>query len=427
MTDAFDALRIPDAPVTPDLEFASSLRARVERALLAPRAVPMSVTEAPTADVTASSQSPSQPPSQHNITPYLAAADARAAVNFYVDAFGAARRGEPIVMPDGRIGHVEIVVGDSVLMLADEYPELDLLAPVTRGGPSQSLRLEVADPDAVVQRAVEAGAELERPVADSPHGRGGVVRDPSGHRWMVSREAPSAAAPRPGDVVYASLWTDDVERAERFYGAVLGWVTVRGYGPQERQVTNAGSRLGLSGGHARPTAMLCYAVPDVDAAVAAVRAAGGTAGDPTDEPHGRVADCVDDMGVPFALWTGSSAPAPAPEALPAIAHLMLRTPDARRARAFYGTVLGWGFAPARVPDGWNVRATGREPRPRTSIWGGHSEDAAVVPAFTVADLAAAVRTVRAAGGISTEPEQRRFGTEAECRDDQGGRFQLVER
>jgi predicted enzyme related to lactoylglutathione lyase len=423
MTDAFDALRIPDAPAAPDLEFASALRARIERALLAPRGVRMSVTEATTTDVAA----PSQPPSQHSITPYLAAADARAAVDFYVDAFGAVRRGEPIVMPDGRIGHVEIAVGDGVLMLADEYPELDLLAPVTRGGPSQSLRLEVADPDVVVQRVVAAGGVLERPVADSPHGRGGVVRDPSGHRWMVSREAPTTAAPRPGDVVYTSLWTDDVERAERFYGAVLGWATVRGYGPQERHVTNAGTRLGLSGGHPRPTAMLCYAVPDVDAAVAVVRAAGGTAGDPTDEPHGRVADCVDDMGVPFALWTGSPAPAPAPEARPAIAHLVVRTPDARRARAFYGTVLGWGFAPARVPDGWNVRTAGAEPRPRTSIWGGHSDDAAVVPTFAVPDLAAAVRTVRVAGGTSTEPELRRFGTAAECSDDQGGRFQLVER
>ncbi|HEY4420289.1 MAG TPA: VOC family protein [Pseudonocardia sp.] len=418
MTDAFDALRIPDAPAAPDLEFAGGLRTRIERALLAP----MSVTEATPTDVAATSQ----PPSQHTITPYLAAADARAAVSFYVDVFGAAQRGEPIVMPDGRIGHVEVVVGDSVLMLADEYPELDLLAPVTRGGASQSLRIDVADPDAVVQRAVAAGGVLERPVADSPHGRGGVVRDPSGHRWMVSREAPPTA-PRPGDVVYTSLWTDDVERAERFYGAVLGWVTAPGSGPQDRQVMNAATRLRLSGGHARPTAMLCYAVPDVDAAAAVVRAAGGTAGEPTDEPHGRVADCVDDMGVPFALWTGASAPAPASEARTTIAHLVLRTPDARRARAFYGTVLGWGFAPARVPDGWNVRAAGAEPRPRTSIWGGHTEDGAVVPAFTVPDLAAAVRIVRDAGGTSTEPERRRFRTTAECHDDQGGRFQLVER
>ena len=177
MTDAFDALRIPDAPAAPDLEFASGLRARVERALLAPLEDPMSVTEArPPRGRTI--QSPSQPDTRTRSLRTSPPPTPAPPSTFYVDAFGAAQRGEPIVMPDGRIGHVEIEVGDSVLMLADEYPELDLLAPVTRGGPSQSLRLEVADPDAVVQRAVAAGGVLERPVTDSPHGRGGVVRDP---------------------------------------------------------------------------------------------------------------------------------------------------------------------------------------------------------------------------------------------------------
>ena len=74
--------------------------------------------------------------------------DAVAAVGFYVVAFGAIRRGEPIVVPDGRTGHVEVALGDSVLILADEFPEMGLSAPATRGGASQSLRLEVADPDA---------------------------------------------------------------------------------------------------------------------------------------------------------------------------------------------------------------------------------------------------------------------------------------
>ncbi|HET6259620.1 MAG TPA: VOC family protein, partial [Pseudonocardia sp.] len=168
-------------------------------------------------------------------------------------------------------------------------------------------------------------------------------------------------------------------------------------------------------------------VPDVDAAVAVVRAAGGTASDPTDEPHGRVADCADDLGLPFALWTGPPGPAHTAQVDEAIAHLVLRVPHAGRARAFYSTVLGWGFAPARVLDGWKVRTAGGEPRPRTSIWGGRREPAAVVPTYAVPDLAAAVLAVRAAGGTSTEPERRRFGTAAECTDDQGGRFQLVQR
>jgi len=106
-----------------------------------------------------------------------------------VAAFGAVPRGEPVEMPDGRLGHAEVALGDSVVMLADEFPEMGLLSPAGRGGTTVSLRLEVTDPDAVVERALAHGARLERAVADHPYGRNGVVVDPSGHRWMVSREA----------------------------------------------------------------------------------------------------------------------------------------------------------------------------------------------------------------------------------------------
>ena len=120
-------------------------------------------------------------------------------------------------------------------MLADEYPEIGLVAPASRGGPSQSLRLEVADPDAVVAAAVAAGATLDRPVADSPYGRGGVVVDPSGHRWMVSRR------PRPR----RSRATSATPRSGRptspppsaFYRAVLGWETVGDHDGRGRRVT----------------------------------------------------------------------------------------------------------------------------------------------------------------------------------------------
>ena len=157
------------------------------------------------------------------------------------------RRGEPIVMPDGRVGHVEVLLGDSVLMLADEFPEMGLLAPAHLAGVSQSLRLEVADPDAVVAAAVAAGGTLDRPVADSPYGRGGVVLDPSGHRWMVSREAPAA---RPGDVVYSALWRPDVQRADRFYRAVLGWTTAAAHtaaGPARHRVDHRAGAVGRRG------------------------------------------------------------------------------------------------------------------------------------------------------------------------------------
>jgi len=413
MTDPLDVLREPPHPVDPDPTFARDLRARLERALLVPIPAPPA-TEEPTMTTTTTT-APAAALPLHALTPYIAVPDARAAVDFYVEAFGARRRDDPIVMPDGRIGHVEIALGDSVLMLADEFPELNLLSPTARGGPSQSLRLEVADPDEVVDRAVRLGATLERPVADAPYGRNGVVVDPAGHRWMVSRAAPAPA--RPGEVVYASLWTPDVGRAERFYGEVLGWVAAPGSGPQGRQV---GRHLGMWGGQERGTVLLCYTVGDVDAAVEVVRAAGGSAEDPSDEEYGRVANCVDDQGIPFALMSGVAG-GPVAE----LAHVTLQVPDAVRARAFYATVLGWGFAPGGVADGWRARIGSAEPRPRITVWGGQ-QTAVVVPTFVVADLDGALAAVRAAGGGSSGIERRHHATAADCLDDQGAPFQLLQ-
>ncbi len=389
MTDPLDALRTPLAPVDPDPSFASALRARIERALLHPTEAPMTVTDIPRTTVRL-----------HSLTPYLAVTDARAAVEFYVAAFGAVRRGEPIVMPDGRVGHVEVAIGDSVLMLADEFPEMGLAAPNTRGGVSQSLVVEVADPDAVVTRAVAAGGVLDRPVADSPHGRTGAVLDPSGHRWMVSGASPQA---RPGDVVFASLWAPDPDRAARFFASALGW------DPADPPLRiTAGTHSGL---------FLCFAVDDVYAAAAVVRAAGGTATEPEDRPYGRLTDCVDDQGVPFALHSGGAAPVSTP------LYAELRYPDATRARAFYGTVLGWGFTPVQ-PGYWNPTVDGDRTRPRTGLAGGHDEPV-VVPSFAVADTEAAVAAVRSAGGTAEEPHRERYGQAARCTDDQGTPFVVV--
>jgi uncharacterized protein len=101
-------------------------------------------------------------------------------------------------------------------------------------------------------------------------------------------------------------------------------------------------------------------------------------------------------------------------------------PDATRARAFYGTVLGWRFTPGRVADGWNVALASGDTRPMTGLWGGRAGDAVVTPMYVVRDVAAAVATVRARGGTSTDPERQPYGTSAECTDDQGGRFYLVQ-
>lgn len=105
------------------------------------------------------------------LTPYLAVDDARRALEWYAEVFDAERRGEPYVMPDGRIGYAELGIGEAVLMLADEYPEEGLRGPKARGGPSMSIHAQAPDVDAIVQRAVVSGAELTRPVADQPYGR----------------------------------------------------------------------------------------------------------------------------------------------------------------------------------------------------------------------------------------------------------------
>lgn len=409
MTDPLDALLDPIRPVDPDPAFARALRNRLERAVLDLPEEPVTATLETRSDVRL-----------HTLTPYLAVVDARAAVAFYVDAFGARRRDEPIVMPDGRVGHVEVAIGDSVLMLADEYPEMGLVAPLNRGGPSQSLRLEVPDPDAVVAAAVAAGATLERPVTDSPYGRGGTVVDASGHRWMVSCDAPVA---RPGEVVYASLWTRDIERADRFYPAVLGWELAGDHHGQGRQVANLTGRIGLFGGQ-RPTLFLCFAVPDVEAATRVVRAAGGTAEEPSDTPYGRIANCVDDQGLPFAVSQGPGAPGPAEPG--GLSYVELRVPDAGRARAFYGTVLGWGFLPGADEDYWHPTvAGGAFPSPFAGLVGGH-DVASVVPGFSVPDVTAAVAAIRAAGGRAPDPVVGRHGVGAHCTDDQGAPFALTQ-
>jgi predicted enzyme related to lactoylglutathione lyase len=97
-----------------------------------------------------------------------------------------------------------------------------------------------------------------------------------------------------------------------------------------------------------------------------------------------------------------------------------------RARAFYALVLGWGFVPGRAPGGWHVlNADGTDLRPTTGLGAG-TAGPTVVPMFTVADIATAVRAVRAAGGSVTEPVRQPYGTSAECTDDQGARFRLIE-
>ena len=126
------------------------------------------------------------PDGYHNVTPYLVIKGAAAAIEFYKKAFGAV---VVMQMPqlDGRIGHAELKFGDSHVMLADEFPEMDVVSPKTLGNSPVGLLLYVDDVDKTVERAVALGATVKKPVQDQFYGdRNGTIEDPFGHKWTVA-------------------------------------------------------------------------------------------------------------------------------------------------------------------------------------------------------------------------------------------------
>jgi PhnB protein len=126
------------------------------------------------------------PEGYHTLTTYLAVDDAAAAIDYYTRAFGAKELGR-MDAPGGKIGHAELQIGDSRLMLADAFPQSSSRPPKELGGTSASIFLYVEDVDAVVQQAVDAGATVTMEVADQFWGdRFGTVTDPFGHVWSVA-------------------------------------------------------------------------------------------------------------------------------------------------------------------------------------------------------------------------------------------------
>jgi uncharacterized glyoxalase superfamily protein PhnB len=125
------------------------------------------------------------PKGYHTITPFMTVRDAARAIEFYKQAFGAKEKG---VMkgPEGKIMHAELVIGDSIIMLADEFPEFGSLSPQSTGGSGTGLHIYIEDVDSAFDRAVKAGATVEMPVADMFWGdRYGKLRDPFGHKWSI--------------------------------------------------------------------------------------------------------------------------------------------------------------------------------------------------------------------------------------------------
>jgi PhnB protein len=134
------------------------------------------------------------PEGYHTVTPYLIVKGAVKAIEFYKQAFGAKELAR-MTAPDGRIGHAEIQIGDSRIMLADEFPEMDARGPESMGGTPVMIHLYMEDVDMVAKQATTAGARELRPVKDQFYGdRSGLFADPFGHKWNISTRKENLSA-----------------------------------------------------------------------------------------------------------------------------------------------------------------------------------------------------------------------------------------
>lgn len=150
------------------------------------------------------------PEGYHSVTPYLIINGAADAIEFYKKAFGAT---EVMRLPMGdKIGHAEIKLGDSHVMLSDEWPEMENFSPVKRGGTSVSLMFYVENPDAVFDRAIKAGATVQKPIENQFYGdRTGTLKDPFGHVWSIGAHVEDV----PMDELKKRMesWTKEHEKA----------------------------------------------------------------------------------------------------------------------------------------------------------------------------------------------------------------------
>jgi PhnB protein len=126
------------------------------------------------------------PPGFHTLTPHLIVRHAAQAIEFYQKAFGAELLGK-MLTPDGKVMHAALKVGDSMLMLNDEFPEWGALSPLSSGGSGVTIHIYLENVDAAFGRAISAGAAVKMPLMDQFWGdRYGIVTDPYGHHWSMA-------------------------------------------------------------------------------------------------------------------------------------------------------------------------------------------------------------------------------------------------
>jgi uncharacterized protein len=310
MADPFGVLRAPVTPADPDPAFAARLRARLERALDLPEGVAVSDTGA--------IMQPHPAP--------VAAIRRRGASDAADDqAPGGARAPRP-----GDLGYASLQVPDIgraaafyAAVFGWEYePSHNPRARQVPGAtPPQGLwggqprttlfcSFVVDDAAAAAARVRAAGGQAGDPI-QRPYGLVADCTDNQGTRFAVHQylaagqpgavAAGPAAAPRDGDLAYITFEVADSRLARDFYGAVLGWRFAPGSIADGWQVEGTTPMAGLSGGHAEATTVPMWRVADLQATVGRVRAAGGTAAEPRQEPYGLTADCTDDQGTRFYL------------------------------------------------------------------------------------------------------------------------------
>jgi PhnB protein len=295
------------------------------------------------------------PEGYHTVTPYLCVKGAAQALEFYKKAFGATELMR-IAQPDGRVGHAEIQIGDSHIMLADEFPEHGHRSPQSIGGSPVGIHLFVEDVDATTKQAIAAGAKVLRPVADQFYGdRLGMVADPFGHIWSIAthkedlspeeiqrraaahlqqehgagvspkQEPPLGAAPgvRAGfnsitpylAVRGAAELIDFVKQA---FGAVETLRTTGSMGGMHAEVRIGNSMLMIGGGpgiafEATPAAIHLY-VNDVDTVYQQALKAGATSiAEPVDHEYGERGASLKDLAGNHWYIATSLAGSPIPE------------------------------------------------------------------------------------------------------------------
>lgn len=343
--DPLRQLRLPVTPLAPRPGFSAELRRRIETALTTTTEVTMTdTTNTDTTDTVATPATATTAPAPSRakpvLSPYLAVPRAAEAIEWYRDVLGAVETTR-FVGDDGRVGHCEMVIAGSTIMLADEFPEIGVNGPGHYGGTSVMLHLELADVDYTYQRAMDAGAEAQRPPADQGHGnRNATIVDPFGHRWMLSQPLPDGGSGSQGGAAvgddsgatetveaggsdwkvtgrapvepgYITINPDDPGRAQHFFAALFAWDFSHANPDGSGHVGNtkfplgiASAQFGADAGHGATT--VYFRVDDPEHYARLVEELGGRVLARKDYDSGASITCEDDQGYRFELWQPAS-------------------------------------------------------------------------------------------------------------------------